>query len=157
MFAQELIHGIVSNFDTNDEEDLRALTRCSLVSHSFLAASRQVLFWEICLSNEIRPYGFRARCFRKRSVINAFLGALSSAADIPSLAPMIHRIYLDCGTVQGDRFKELLGVLQRLTNLEDLLLFGAKYPADYHHALGSYGAAFPSLRRLSYSCYAPPT
>jgi hypothetical protein len=142
--AAELTHLIITNLSA--DEDLHTLTACSLVSRACLYSSRSVLFGEICLSDELRPFCPRARSRTKDDVHEAFRSLLSTS---PELALFIKKLFLDAHCWPISNFAPVLDLplLECMVNLEKLYIFNGRQTVPICQAVME-SPQFPSLRQI---------
>jgi hypothetical protein len=152
VFPAELISEVVSYLNPANIEDLHALTACNLVSLTFSAASRAVLFHTICISPRLTVHGF----YERRSAPNydAIIDLESVLSQSSQLSKLIRVIYLDdleCEAQWGNIQYEINApLLKSFWNVQSLYIFGwASLPA-YNYVSQNLGD-FPSLCTLAVS------
>jgi hypothetical protein len=91
-FPTELVSEIISYLDPANPQDLHTLTACNLVSLTFSAASRAVLFHTICISAELTVHGFYERRDHNWDVTDALYSILSES---PHLGELVRVLYVD--------------------------------------------------------------
>ena len=82
---------------TANIQDLHTLTACNLVSLTFSAASKPVLFHTICLSPDLTVHGFYERRTGNNAVITDLKSILSES---PHLGELVRVLYVDSDAYQ---------------------------------------------------------
>jgi hypothetical protein len=149
VLAPELISEIISHLDPANIQDLHALTACNLVSLTFSAASRAVLFRTICVSPDLTVHGFYERSARNDAVIVVLKSILSQS---PDFSKLIRVIYLDSEAfrITADLQAGNFVFLTSFGSVQSLHIFGWDYMLAYGYVLQSL-QCFPELCTLAVS------
>jgi hypothetical protein len=152
IFPAELISEVVSYLDPANIEDLHALMACNLVSLTFSAASRAVLFHTICISPHLTVHGFYERTSAPH--YDAIVGLISVLSQSPHLPELVRVIYLDdlerdvrLANIQLETNNPLL---KSFWNVRSLYIFGRASLPAYNYLSQNLGD-FPNLCTLAVS------
>jgi hypothetical protein len=152
----DIIPEIISHLDPTSTQDLHTLIVCNLVSHTFLTASRAILFHTICISANLALYGFYERCSLKKDAIRTLYSVLCKS---PHITRLVRVLYIDSGHAYTDEFhytdesrwqEELLHGLKYFSKVRSLCAFGVASLRVYTFLCNNLDL-FPELHSLAIS------